>query len=89
MNAFLLAMAVVVGLLTVVGLYRITVGPTTFDRVMGAALITANGLVLLLLVSFLFGRLGMFIDIAIAYGLLAFVLPVALGKYYESRRGRQ
>jgi multicomponent Na+:H+ antiporter subunit F len=87
-SAFLLVAALTIGALIVLALHRVVVGPTAFDRVIASALVAANGMVLLLLVSLIFGRLDMFVDIAISYALLAFVLPIALGKYYEQRRQR-
>jgi multicomponent Na+:H+ antiporter subunit F len=86
MSLFLLAATVAVALLIILGLYRIAVGPSVFDRLVATALVTANGVVLLALTGFVFERVDMFVDIAIAYALLAFLLPVALGKYFEAGR---
>jgi multicomponent Na+:H+ antiporter subunit F len=86
MSTFLLASMVAVCLWIAVGLYRIAVGPTVFDRLVAAALVTANGVVLIALLGFLFDRVTMFVDIALAYALLAFLLPLALGKYFEGGR---
>jgi multicomponent Na+:H+ antiporter subunit F len=86
MSAFILGATVAVALLIVLGLYRIAVGPSVFDRLVATALVTANGVVLLVLTGFLFERVEMFVDIAIAYALLAFLLPLALGRYFEGPR---
>jgi multicomponent Na+:H+ antiporter subunit F len=87
MSTFLLVVAMVVAVLIGLALHRIQRGPTVYDRVVAAALMTANGMVLLLLTGFLFDRIEMFVDIALGYALLAFMLPLALSKYFE-RRGR-
>jgi multicomponent Na+:H+ antiporter subunit F len=85
MDLFLLGSTIVVALLLVLGLYRIAVGPTVFDRLIATALVTANGVVLIVLAGFLFDRIEMFVDIAIAYALMAFLLPLALGRYFDRR----
>ena len=86
MCTFRLAATVAVALMIILGLYRIAVGPSVFDRLVATALVTANGVVLLALTGFVFERVELFVDIAIAYALLAFLLPVALGKYFEKGR---
>jgi multicomponent Na+:H+ antiporter subunit F len=86
MSTFLLIATIAVCVWIAIGLYRIAVGPTVFDRLVAAALVTANGVVLIALLGFLFDRVTMFVDIALAYALLAFILPLALGKYFEGGR---
>jgi multicomponent Na+:H+ antiporter subunit F len=85
-NPILLGATLVVAALIGLGLYRVAIGPTVFDRLVAVALVTANGVVLLVLTGFLFDRVDMFVDIAITYAMLAFLLPIALGKYFEGRR---
>jgi multicomponent Na+:H+ antiporter subunit F len=87
MTTFFLVNAFIIGLLLIIGLHRVWDGPTVFDRLVAVALITANSLVILVLVSSVLGRVDTVVDIAIAYALLAFVLPLALGKYYEIHPG--
>jgi multicomponent Na+:H+ antiporter subunit F len=87
MSTFLLAATVAVAVLIILGLYRIAVGPSVFDRLVATALVTANGVVLLALTGFVFERVELFVDIAIAYALLAFLLPLALGRYFERPQG--
>lgn len=85
MSGFFLAMAAAVALMLMVGLHRVWDGPTVFDRLIAVALVTANTVVILVLVATVAGRVDTVIDISIAYALLAFSLPVALGKHYERR----
>lgn len=80
--------AILIVILTVVGLYRAAVGPTVFDRLLAAGWLGTNGLILLVLTGFLYGRIEMFIDIAIAYALLNFVITVALLKFFDRRGAR-
>lgn len=88
MSSLFLGLAIFIAALTVASIYRVVVGPTVFDRAIGAGLIGTNVLLLLVLVGFLYGRIDMFIDLAIAYAMLNFVGTVALAKYLE-RRGER
>ena len=83
MNTLLLGVTVFIAILTAACLYRVAVGKTIFDRIIGAGLVGTNGLILLILIGFLFERMDMFIDIAIAYALLNFVIVIVLAKYFE------
>lgn len=86
MNSFLLVITVFIAVITAACLYRIAVGKTIFDRILAAGLVGTNGFILLILIGFLFGRISMFIDIAIAYALLNFVVIIVLGKYFDRVR---
>lgn len=88
MSSFLLGIAILVALLTAVCLYRVAVGKTIFDRIIAAGLVGTNGFILLALIGFIYGRIDMFVDIAITYALLNFVVVIVLGKYFE-RRGKK
>ncbi len=88
MNTFFLSIAILIALLTAVCLYRVAVGPTVFDRVISAGLVGTNGVILLVLIGFIYGRVDMFVDIAIIYALLNFIVVIALMKYFE-RRGEK
>jgi multicomponent Na+:H+ antiporter subunit F len=85
MTGFLLGSAIAIGVMLVFGLHRVWSGPTVFDRLVAVALVTANGLVILVLVASVLDRMAVVVDIAIAYALLTFTLPIALGKHFESR----
>ena len=54
-------------------LYRIIVGPTGFDRILGVNVIGTKTAVILVIIGTLFDRVDMFVDFAIAYALLNFV----------------
>lgn len=85
MSLLLLGAAIFIAALTAASLYRVVAGPTVFDRVLAAGMIGTFGFILLLLIGFIYGRIDMFIDIALSYALLNFVGIVALGKYFERR----
>ena len=87
MSSFLLAIALLVAIVTAASLYRVAVGKTIFDRIIAAGLVGTNGFILLTLIGFIYGRISMFVDIAIAYALLNFMVVIVMGKYFD--RGRE
>lgn len=86
MSPFLFGSLLVVAVLIAAGLYRVAAGPTVFDRLVGVALVSVNGLAIIVLLGFLLERPAFYLDIAIAYALLAFLLPLALGRYFVAAR---
>ena len=62
-------------------------GPTVFDRMVGVNIIGTSTVLLLCLTGYAFGRLDMFIDIAIAYALLNFIGGIAVARYLDSSGG--
>jgi multicomponent Na+:H+ antiporter subunit F len=74
---------VTLALATVLSLYRVLRGPTVFDRLTGLGLIGTKTAVLLVLLGFWSGRLDIFIDISLAYGLVGFIGTLVLAKYFE------
>ncbi len=86
MTSLIFGIAIFVALLIIMSLYRMVAGPTLFDRLLGAGLVGTKGLILLILIGFIYERINMFIDLAITYALLNFVGAIVLGKYFERRR---
>jgi multicomponent Na+:H+ antiporter subunit F len=89
MTAFLVASLLIVAVLIAGGLHRVWAGPTVFDRLVAVSLVTVNGIVIIVLLGFVLGRPSLFLDIALAYALLAFLLPLALGRYFEHREDEE
>ncbi|MBD3334008.1 MAG: pH regulation protein F [Candidatus Eisenbacteria bacterium] len=85
MMPFFTVMAILLAVAMVLPFYRLVAGPTIFDRMLGAGAIGSKTLVLLTLVGLLYGRVEMFVDIVIAYGLLNFIGVLAAAKYLERR----
>ena len=83
MTGLFLGALLVVVLVVIGGIGRVWMGPTVFDRLVAVALVSVNVVVALVLLGFLFERAVFFLDIAIGVALLAFLLPIALGKYAE------
>ena len=93
MNTFLIACLLALAALIAVGLYRVWAGPTVFDRLVAVALVSVNGVVVLVLLGVVFERPDLFFDIALGFALLAFLLPITLGRFFErddeDRSGRR
>jgi len=84
-SAFLLGLALFIGVLIAVNLYRVGAGPTVYDRLVAVSVIGTKSILLLVLVGSVFERVDFFLDLAIVYALLSFVGVLAAGKYLEPR----
>ncbi len=87
MNNVFLISAMILALFMVLALYRGVVGPTVLDRLVGVNAIGSKTTVLLVLVGILFGRIDMFVDIALAYAMLNFIAVLAAARYFQKRGG--
>ena len=85
-STFFLTLTVFISLLFTASLYRIVTGPTVYDRALGAGLIGTNAILVLVLIGFLYDRIDMFVDLALAYGMLNFIGVVAFAKYFERKQ---
>lgn len=85
MNDFLLAMAAAVMLNAFLCLYQAVRGPSIQDRLISINIVNTKTLVVLMLVFFALGHPAVYMDIALVYGLLNFVVTVALSRYLETR----
>jgi multicomponent Na+:H+ antiporter subunit F len=63
-------------------LARAVIGPTVFDRLLGANTIGTLAVMLLATIGFLTGRPD-FLDLAIVYGLLNIVGTIAVLKFFQ------
>tara|TARA_B100001964_G_C14217242_1_gene593393 strand:- start:659 stop:961 length:303 start_codon:yes stop_codon:yes gene_type:complete len=61
-------------------------GPTVIDRLVAVNVIGTKSIVLLLFAGILFGQLDMFVDIALGYGLLNYIVSIAASRYYQHRK---
>ena len=87
MISFFLYVAVVWCLIMMLSMYRVLFGPTVLDRLIGVNAIGSKTVILLLLIGFLYERVDMFVDIALAYGFLNFVAVIAAARYFHKRKG--
>jgi multicomponent Na+:H+ antiporter subunit F len=75
--------------LVLVYLYRLAVGPTVFDRLLGLSGFGTKTTLVLLLTGAVYERLDMFVDISLAYALLSFVGSLAAARYFERGGARR
>lgn len=85
MSAFIVTALIIVAVLIGMGLYRVWAGPTLFDRLVAVALVSVNGVVVIVLLGIVLDRPNLFFDIALGFASLAFLLPITLGRYFEGR----
>ncbi len=88
MTTIFLGIVLFIVFLTLAPVHRIVVGPTVYDRVLGVSLMGTNVIILLLFIGFIYDRIDMFVDMAIAYAILNFMSVVVIAKYLEQRGGR-
>jgi multicomponent Na+:H+ antiporter subunit F len=81
----LVVATIAIALLIGAGLLRVHAGPTIFDRLVAVSLVSVNGVVVIVLVGFLLGRPALFLDIALGFALLVFLLPLTFGRYFDER----
>lgn len=83
MEEYLIATGICLIMLMLPLLYRAVVGPTTIDRMIGVNIIGTKTTSLLLLIGLIFGRVDMFIDLALSYALLNFLASLAAARLLE------
>ncbi|BCA78288.1 monovalent cation/H+ antiporter complex subunit F [Desulfuromonas sp. AOP6] len=81
-----MAGAIFIILLMALCLIRVVGGPTVLDRILGGSVIGTKTTVLLLLIGMMYGNVGMFVDIALAYALLNFIATLGATKYFLRRK---
>ena len=87
MNTFLLVVAAVVMANAFLCLYQGVRGPAIQDRLISINIVNTKTLVVLMLAFFVIGDPKVYLDIALVYALLNFVVTIALSRYIESRGG--
>ncbi|WP_101296585.1 cation:proton antiporter [Halegenticoccus soli] len=85
-SGVLLGAASAFAALAVVVLYRVLRGPTMQDRVIAVNVIGSNTVVILALVAAALGE-PMYLDVALVYALLNFLMSIAISKFTVERGG--
>lgn len=75
--------ALLLGVALLLPFYRVVKGPTVFDRMLGVGVIGTKTVILICLVGALFGRMDMFVDIALSYAMLNFIGALVVAKYLD------
>ena len=86
MSDFFIAAGVLLCLFMLLALYRTIFGPTIIDRMMGANVIGTKTTVLLIIIGTIYGRVDMFVDIALAYAMLNFIVTIAASRYFAHHK---
>ena len=87
MTAFYLFVLIALAALILVYLYRVLLGPTVFDRVLGLNGISTKAIILVVVIGTVYDRVDMFVDISTGYALLNLVGALATAKFLEEREG--
>ncbi len=70
-------------LLTFASLYRAIVGPTPADRVVAINVIGTKTVVVLMLIGYIFQEVPYYLDVAMVYSLISFLLTIGVARYIE------
>ncbi|MEW5908960.1 MAG: monovalent cation/H+ antiporter complex subunit F [Thermodesulfobacteriota bacterium] len=87
MDSVFLYSSIYLCVLMILSMYRALSGPTVLDRLIGVNAIGSKTVTLLILIGFLYRRIDMFVDIALAYALLNFIAVLAASRYFQKRKG--
>lgn len=69
-------------------LFRVVAGPSVIDRIMAANVIGTKTTILLVIIGSIFDRVDMFVDIALAYAMLNFILTIGASRYIKNQHYR-
>ena len=87
MDRMFLFSGLFLSLLMLLPLYRAVVGPTVLDRLVGVNAMGSKTTTLLVLIGFIYQRVDMFVDIALAYAMLNFIAVLAASRFFQKRKG--
>ena len=88
MSQFFLGLSIAMSILIFLCLYRAVFGPTVFDRIIGAGFVGTKTAVLICLIGFIYNRIDMFVDLALAYSILNFIGTIIVSKYFVHKGAR-
>jgi multicomponent Na+:H+ antiporter subunit F len=86
MDLFWTASGIAIFAMMMILLYRLVRGPTVIDRILSVNVVGTKTMVLLVIIGTIFGRVDMFVDLAITYALLNFLGSIAAAKYFRRDR---
>ncbi len=86
MDVFFLASSLFLGFLIFICLYRVVIGPTITDRIISIGSIGIKATAMIIFIGMIYGRVEMFVDIALAYALLNFIATLAAAKFFMIRK---
>jgi len=83
MTSFFLTVGILLIVNAFLCLYRAARGPTVPDRILAINIVGTKTLVVLVLIAYIFDQ-PMYLDIALVYGLLNFIVTVVAARYMET-----
>lgn len=83
MDNFFVAISIALMVLIFVCLYRAIIGPRAIDRVISINIIGTKALVILALISLVFNE-AFYLDVAIVYALISFIMTIGVSKYIDT-----
>ena len=86
MDSFFIATGVAICFIMLLTLHRAIQGPTAIDRIMGVNVIGTKTTILLVIIGTIYHRVDMFVDIALAYALLNFIVTIAASRYFQHHK---
>jgi multicomponent Na+:H+ antiporter subunit F len=86
MDGFFLGIGIALCFLMLLTLHRAIHGPTAIDRIMGVNVIGTKTTILLVIIGTLYHRVDMFVDIALAYALLNFIVTIGASRYFQHHK---
>jgi multicomponent Na+:H+ antiporter subunit F len=82
MLSFILGISIFLAVLILISIYRALMGPTVSDRVIAINLMTTLVIAIIVLLAYFYDQPS-FIDVAILYAMIGFLMTVAVVKYLE------
>ncbi|MBU4240275.1 MAG: cation:proton antiporter [Actinobacteria bacterium] len=82
-SEFFLVVAAILVVNAFLCLYRGAAGPTIQDRIIGINIVNTKAMVVLLILSTFLGE-ELYLDIALVYALLNFVVTITISRYIET-----
>lgn len=83
MAEFYICICVALTVLTFACMGRAVVGPTAIDRVLSINIIGTKTIAIISVISFAFNE-TFFLDVAIVYALISFLMTIGVAKYLET-----
>lgn len=84
----LMVFALVAGLSAMMGLYRLLVGPTDADRIVGLDILFAVAIVLSLIAGWVSER-TVYLDVALGLALVGFIATLAWARLIQDQRNEE
>lgn len=70
-------------ILTFASFYRAVAGPSPADRVVAINVIGTKTVIIIVLMGYIFGEAHFYLDVALVYALISFLLTIGVARYIE------